>query len=459
MLPPEAASYFQQLLPPSELTQLLEIQISFDHVVYRFQRGQALAEIELTHPSTCAAPDGPMCLRRGRTSGPGADALSRDAHDALADALRQSRDAPKWVEVASADNRPPEYWLPVAEALYLILIAGLLVALWRCRRQILSADAIVPVALAASALLLRCIAKEGPADIRPVLFNTGLGRAGWDALLHLVFRVLPPQDETIWTVNRIAGALSVPLLYALLRSRFSDRTVAVAGAAALAVTPLLVRFSASDTPYILLCAAFLGALVAYDRYAESQSTGAFALALALLTVAMQLRPEGPWLIVPALLVALALPARTGARAWKLRPSLALCALAFVAINALATAWAFTGHAEKSNLAGTSCWSDLCSAVRGPTLRARRGSCWRSLSSVPSLLSIDTNVRRSSGWRRLSLPCRSMLLRLANTRTWRCIAASHSRYRSPRRWSDRTGRRSTSTQTRGTTSRRCTWPAA
>ena len=83
--------------------------------------------------------------------------------------------------------------------------------------------------------------------------------------------MLPRQDETIWTIDRLLGALAVPLFYLVMRKRFADPTAAVGGAAVLAVTPLLARFSASDTPYIPLCAALLGAVVAYDSFAESAS--------------------------------------------------------------------------------------------------------------------------------------------------------------------------------------------
>jgi hypothetical protein len=38
--------------------------------------------------------------------------------------------------------------------------------------------------------------------------------------------VLPTQDETIWTINRVAGVLSVPLLYVVMRRRFLDRIAA-----------------------------------------------------------------------------------------------------------------------------------------------------------------------------------------------------------------------------------------
>src|SRR5262249_19276793 len=88
---------------------------------------------------------------------------------------------------------------------------------------------------------------------------------------------------------------------------------------------------------------FLGALAAYDRYVESRSIGALALALGLLTAAMQLRADASWLIVPATVAALAAPLPP--RASIFRTSVAVCALVFIAINAIPTVVGVVGHAE------------------------------------------------------------------------------------------------------------------
>ena len=237
---------------------------------------------------------------------------------------------------------PTQDWLFIGECFYLLLIAGVVVALWRSRHHILSRGAVLPIVLALLALLLRFVAHPGPSDIRAVLGEAAVRRAGWGAALHLLSVVLPQHDETIWTLNRIVGALSVPLLYVVMRRRFADPTVAAGGAAALAVTPLIVRLSASDAPYILLCAAFLGAVVAWDRYVESGAISLLALAFGLLTAAMQLRPETPWLALPAALLALA-PPSANLQARLRRPAFLCCGLLFVAINVPPTLWAFVGH--------------------------------------------------------------------------------------------------------------------
>ncbi len=272
-------------------------------------------------------------------SEPGA---SGDLQSALRSAAEAAlpRTAP-WLEILGVQIS----WMGVGAALFLALLIGVVVGLWKSRDRLADRDTSMLLVLTALALLLRVIAHAGPANTREVINDVSLGRAGWAALLHLIFSVLPMRDETIWTINRIIGALSVPLLYVVMRRRFTDRIAAIAGAATLAVTPLITRFCASDTPYIALCAAFLGAIAAYDRYVETGSTGAMALGLGLLTAALQLRPEGPWLIVPAALIAAAGGVPDDVSARLRRPTVAICALLFVAINVVLTICALQGNGQ------------------------------------------------------------------------------------------------------------------
>lgn len=346
-LPAEAEAYFRTLLPPDDAADLAAIELRFDQASFRFRRGPATAELVLSHPSTCRAPEGPLCLRVRQREGVGGDQLAAAARAALAEALRRSPAGPPWRMTAAAPHRPEdgvEDWRTFGMAFFAALLAGVLIALWRCRQALVSRAALLPAALTLLALVLRLAAQGGPSDIRPVLHNTGQRRAGWDALLLLLQTFTPVHDEIVWNLNRVVGALSVPLLYVVLRRCFADPLVAAAGATALAVTPLLVRFAASDAPYLFLCAAFLGAIVAYDQFARSGAVRALVLALALLTAAMQLRPEGVWLVVPATLVALAAPGQPGLRALAARPVTALALLlGFALVNAVPLVWAVTGH--------------------------------------------------------------------------------------------------------------------
>ncbi len=381
VLPPEAGAFFQHLLPASALTEGLDIELRFDHALYRFRKGETRVDVRLSHPSSCAAPDGPLCVTVVAVDGPGADALAGEARSALGAALRQSKDGPTWIARvpqgenighdegrASAFAGPVEHWRTFAKALYLVLLGAIVLGLWRSRRALLSRGAVLPAGLTVLALGLRFLAHAGPADIRAVLTSVGTRRAGWDAMLELLYGVFPASDETVWNLNRVVGALSVPLLYVVVRRRFADPLVAIGAGATLAVTPLLVRYSASDTPYILLCAAFLGAVVAYDSYAESAAIGAWVLALGLLTAAMQLRPDGLWLIVPALLLTIAVkrpPMSTSATA---------VVIVFVALNAAPAAWAIAGHSEGHDL-----------GRHFVLLGALLGSPWMDRAATPMML--------------------------------------------------------------------------
>ncbi len=247
---------------------------------------------------------------------------------------------------ARLDGAPT--WLRMGAGFYALVVAGVLAAAWRCRRSMRSGEAVLPVLLTLVGLGLRFAAHAGIADIRQVL-GAGLDhgfapRAGWSSWLRLLFTVMPPRYESVWAVHRVLGAMAVPLLYVALRQRFSPRSVAAAGAASLAVLPLAVRFSASDTPYVPLCTAMLGAVVALTQFRRSGSRGALALGLLLLTAAMHLRPDGPWLVVPVAVLVLTVPAgasRPRGRAVSLTTLAAVTV--FAAVNAVPVVWALAGH--------------------------------------------------------------------------------------------------------------------
>src|SRR5581483_712284 len=323
---------------------------SFVRGVYSCPAGEVV--IELRHPSIAPA-DAVRTEKFAIVTARGTPPTAFSA--ALEKRVREGEAAFEWVrpKIQEPDvpgdavihthvNESVVWWIVVGKTFFIVLFVGILVALWRSRREMLTRDAVPVLLITALALFLRVIAYGGPADIRAVIGDARPSRGGFVVFSRLVFALLPATDESIWTVDRVCGALSVPLLYAVVRKRFADPLIALGAATALAITPLLVRFSASDTPYIPLCAAFLGAFVAYDRYVERPALSTLALAFGLLSAAMQLRPDGGWLLVPAALVALAgpLPARSAV----FRPVPVAGAVAFVAINALPVAVAASGHA-------------------------------------------------------------------------------------------------------------------
>ena len=194
--------------------------------------------------------------------------------------------------------------------------------MWRSRQWLYSREAIVPAVLTLIGLGVRFVARAGVGDIRPVLGVGAMGfspRAGWSSLLCLVFAMSSRRTtyETIWAIHRLLGTLAVPLLYAALSQRFSKRSIAVAGAAALAVLPLAARFSATDTPYVPLCTAFLASIVALTHFRQTGSRSALAIGLVLLTASLHLRPDGPWLTVPALMLVLTVAPTQSGRAFSL----------------------------------------------------------------------------------------------------------------------------------------------
>jgi hypothetical protein len=293
-------------------------------------------------------------------------------------------------------------WLRIGVAFYGFAVIGTIVAVWRCRRHLVSREAILPTVLTVIALGVRLVARPMVGDIRPVL-GAGLGfeqqRAGWSALLHLLFALLPPRYETIWVVHRVVGTLAVPLLYVALRQRFSLRSVAAAGAAALAILPLAARFSASDTPYVPLCTALLGSVIALTRFRLSGSRWALGIGLVLLTSAMHLRPDGPWIVVPVGLLVLTVPAVPTGRTFS-ATTLIACGL-FLAANVTPSLWALAGHNRLGD-------GSLGAFMRGQfvLLGALIGSPWTDFAMSPWPLSLlvggglvvaATTGRSGVGW--------------------------------------------------------------
>jgi hypothetical protein len=277
-----------------------------------------------------------------------------------------------------------QLWLSAGCVFYAIAIAAALVAAWRSTRYLGSADAIAPAVLTLIALGVRFFARAGMGDTRDVLGAVvGDGfrqRAGWSAFLRLLFLWLPARYETIWTVHRVVGALAVPLLYAALRQRFPQRSIAAAGATALAVVPLVARFSASDTPYVPLCTAFLGSVVALTRFRQSGSRGALAVGLILLTAAMQLRPDGLWLVVPAAILVLSVPCVAAGRAFS--GATLVGAALFAIANLIPSVWALSGH-NKIGDGSLGAYTSTNFILVG-TLR---GSPWTDLAMSPWPLSL------------------------------------------------------------------------
>ncbi len=84
-------------------------------------------------------------------------------------------------------------------------------------------------------------------------------------LLHLVIRLLGDTEVALRLPSAVAGAVTVPLAAFLLRGLGASNSVAIGGAALLALNPLHLWYSQEARPYALLVCLGVGALVCFVR--------------------------------------------------------------------------------------------------------------------------------------------------------------------------------------------------
>jgi uncharacterized membrane protein len=94
-------------------------------------------------------------------------------------------------------------------------------------------------------------------------------------LLHLVIRLFGDTEEALRLLSAVAGALTVPLAAFLLRGLGASSSVAIGGAAFLALSPLHLWYSQEARPYALLVGLGVGALVCFLRALKTQSASAW----------------------------------------------------------------------------------------------------------------------------------------------------------------------------------------
>jgi len=179
----------------------------------------------------------------------------------------------------------------------LVVLAGLALRLWGAAPAPIKEN---DHGLATLAALLE--------DHRPTPHDRLHGLAQ-PALFRAVFTVAPRQVATVFTTNAIIGALVV-LLVGLLAHRLTGAAdCALFAAAAAAANPWHVRISASESPYGLLQAAFVAALLAAALSARGRRLGWVVVATAATVLLVHVRAE-------ALPLALVVPAA----AWLASPS-------------------------------------------------------------------------------------------------------------------------------------------
>lgn len=219
--------------------------------------------------------------------------------------------------------------------IFALVVFGILAFAWRELKgaiQTRSRELFPVLAAFAVALALRLATPLGPSNWHTHLYiGDNFARFGpgtWVVQAGL-WSLFSPSDVVLGRAYAVIGALSVPLLYAILRSAKASVTVATSVAVFWALSPVHIRISASFSEHVLSSTlTFLLLLVALRR-------GAYALAFsALLICAIGLCRFDAWpqLAMVPVWIAL-LDARDEPRSW---PSRLLTAWPYFAV------WIFCG---------------------------------------------------------------------------------------------------------------------
>lgn len=110
-------------------------------------------------------------------------------------------------------------------------------------------------------------------------------------LYRLAFSLLPTHHETLVTVNRVAGSLTVPVVAALVARLHPPRHTVLGATALLALLPVLARNDASESNLTPILLWMSGGLLLLDHGLTSQRRLPLVGALAWLGLAATGRPE------------------------------------------------------------------------------------------------------------------------------------------------------------------------
>ena len=209
--------------------------------------------------------------------------------------------------------------------LLFLIPATVLVFLSRAPRSPgVTAPVAATVALFIAGWLLRLGASSFPVDIRAA-YDMGFmtysvshnWAAGYVAYLHAVLAVLPARFESIVLANTLVGALTIPATALFAREYLDDALGAVCTAAAVAFFPILAKYSATDSPHVLLALAFMLSACFLVHWAKDAQTTTLMLGLGWLALAVNLRPEAfAYPVAAVLLVASCRPAPGSVVSWR-----------------------------------------------------------------------------------------------------------------------------------------------
>lgn len=104
-------------------------------------------------------------------------------------------------------------------------------------------------------------------------------------------------EQAIFLGNRVAGILSVAAIYGVSRSLYPDSAPALWAAFLLAILPIHVRFSASETMQLIPILFTLMAVVGFCGHAQLGSRALLAMGICAFTYAVLTRPDASFVAV------------------------------------------------------------------------------------------------------------------------------------------------------------------
>ncbi|MBI5239950.1 MAG: hypothetical protein HY926_05730 [Elusimicrobia bacterium] len=154
------------------------------------------------------------------------------------------------------------------------------------------------LACLALAAVVRACAQTFPSDavlassqgsyIGPATHRWG---PAFSALLHLLYLFAPGNVETVARLNVVVGTLTAALVFAFTAAYFEDRLAAFSAAAVLACQPVLARYSASDSNFVLLTFCLFLACLFMTLWSRRGPDSLLLQAIGWMAVAANIRGE------------------------------------------------------------------------------------------------------------------------------------------------------------------------
>jgi hypothetical protein len=206
--------------------------------------------------------------------------------------------------------------------------------------------------------------------------------AGGTAFLDLIFAVVggPYRLEPVFPAIAAAGALTLPLLFALAARLTRSLWGAQLATLLLALLPLHERYSASANPVVVMVFAAVAGLACLAAFADRRDPVLLLAGALLVLFATLVHGEARLLLVPAaLLVALRVPPREWTRMHVLRPLAVAAALALPVLAALALSR--LPPQSTFSLRDPRCWDDMRHFAEDYLVHARYQTPWLARAAL------------------------------------------------------------------------------